>query len=117
MEYSPSPQFPQYISVSIISALQKQAMAFKACHSELKLKTSLISGPGSVFCSLYSDLVRLWERGLQRLKFPSGSESVRDKFTSQNKEGVWGAVCPESRGGRNLVCEAVTADAMTGSLD
>ena len=39
-------------SVSIISALQKQSIAFKTYQGELNLKTSPFSGFGSVFCSL-----------------------------------------------------------------
>lgn len=62
-------------------------LAFRTHQGKLNLKTSPFFGTGSVFsCSLS----RNYEPGGGVLH--SGSESVRDKFICQNKEGHLGAV-------------------------
>ena len=89
MDTHPHPNSLTAPSVSIIPALQKQATPFRTYHSELNLKTSPFSGS----CSLLSYSLSTWTlcswkgRCVQKLKFPSGSGSVRDKLTCQSKEG------------------------------
>ena len=64
-------------------------LAFRTHQGELNLKTSPFFGTGSVFsCSL--SIWKLW--GCRGGVLLSGSESGRDKFTCQNKEGHLGAV-------------------------
>ena len=47
--------------------------------------------------------------GLQRLKFPSGSEGIRDDNSCQNKDGSFGAVLAPSERWEKP-CPPVTVD-------
>lgn len=76
---------------------------------ELNLKTSPFPGSGCLILlshpavSLPGNYGAVGREGaVQELKFPSGSESVRDKLTCQNKKGRLGAVLVLSERWRTL---------------